>query len=392
MPAVRHEFCENSFRRSKLDPVFVRRVLEMAASRGCLSVSLTGGEPLLFKAQLFELLGYARSLGIRYTRTGTNGFVFCEGRRRDTEQRTIELARAIRRANVYTFWISLDSADPRVHEAARGLPGVVQGIRRALPLMHHFNVYPSANLGLNRRMGLNEIPVLSSCVASASMSQAEVFSGHVKQALREFFDSVIDIGFTTANICYPMSFDNEDVKAAYRATATASVVSFSDEERRLLYQTLAQVIQEYRGRIRIFTPLSSLSAIAGQQEAGNNGPHPCRGGIDYYYLSAADRLLYPCGFRGGEPIGSPLDESSWKGRKEEVCLLCDWECFRDPSQMVWPFVSATRHPRKALRWFVGRGFQEKIWRQDWRYYAACGYYTSEAAPKWEDLRRFEVSR
>ena len=66
---------DNRFDRSKLDDNLVRRILETAAARGVMSVSLTGGEPLLYARQVFELLAYARDLGIRFTRTGTNGFM-----------------------------------------------------------------------------------------------------------------------------------------------------------------------------------------------------------------------------------------------------------------------------------------------------------------------------
>ncbi len=51
------------------------------------------------------------------------------------------------------FWISLDSADPAVHERMRGFPGVVAGIEKALPIFHQHGIYPSANLGINRNMG-----------------------------------------------------------------------------------------------------------------------------------------------------------------------------------------------------------------------------------------------
>jgi hypothetical protein len=45
-------------------------------------------------------------------------------------------AKALAATGIRNFWISLDSADTQTHEAMRGLPGVVEGIRRALPLFH----------------------------------------------------------------------------------------------------------------------------------------------------------------------------------------------------------------------------------------------------------------
>ena len=76
------------------------------------------------------------------------------------EKRVSGLAEQLVNAGVYTFWISIDSADPGVHESMRGLKGVWDGIRKAIPIFHRHGLYPSANLGINRKMGKE--PYLSS--------------------------------------------------------------------------------------------------------------------------------------------------------------------------------------------------------------------------------------
>jgi hypothetical protein len=55
----------------------------------------------------------------------------------------------------------MDSAGPERHERLRGLPGVIRGIERVLPLMHAAGLYPAANLGINRYMGSLPLPRLA---------------------------------------------------------------------------------------------------------------------------------------------------------------------------------------------------------------------------------------
>ena len=369
----------NVFPRSKLDEHFVRQVLRTAAQRGAMSVSITGGEPLLYAEQVFNLLAFARGLGIRYTRTGTNGFMLRDSTAPDFDSRVAQLAIRIRQARLHTFWISLDSADPQVHENARGLPGVVAGIRRALPILRDYGIYPAVNLGINRRMGLTPV---------ASMVDPEVFSRQVRTGLREFYRSVIALGFTMANVCYPMDFGNGDPASAYRATSTDPVVHFSRAERAILFRIMAEVTEEFRPQIRAFSPLSSLRALS-SQHAGDITPVPaCRGGVDFFYISAAGRLLYPCGFRGNEPMGDPTLDVTWATDNRADCQICDWECFRDPSFLTAPITRFAWRPDRALRWVINEPSSAKTWWRDWQYYAACGFFSSAKPPRPERLARF----
>ena len=144
-----------SFKRSTLDLDTAKKIIDRAASNGVTALSLTGGEPLLFLDQVAELIRYARNAGITYTRTGTNGFLFMNHDRPDYEKRVSKIAETLARSGLYTFWISIDSCIPAIHEQMRGLPGVIAGIEKALPILHEHGIYPSANLGINRNIGLD---------------------------------------------------------------------------------------------------------------------------------------------------------------------------------------------------------------------------------------------
>jgi len=211
-------------------------VVHRAAELQAQAISFTGGEPFLHRPLLLYLLHEARTVGIRYTRTGTNGFLFT---RRDDpafEARMHGLAEGLTSAGLRNLWISLDSADPDVHERQRGLPGVVAGIEADLPVFAEHGLYPAANLAVNRHMGRRWLAPL------AEVGEA-TFGAAAAQAAREFFARAIELGFTMANLCYPMDFParhgNVDGppghdapgRVVYAATSGDASVSFTVTER-----------------------------------------------------------------------------------------------------------------------------------------------------------------
>ena len=153
---------ENKFTRSTLAVDDIKRMLDAMAERGVVAVSFTGGEPLLYLNQLEECVRHARSVGIRYIRTGTNGFMFRNHERPEFQKKVHELAGRLATSGLYTFWISIDSAFAEIHEKNRGLPNSIAGIEKALPIFHEHGLYPSSNLGINRYLGgVNKAPDIS---------------------------------------------------------------------------------------------------------------------------------------------------------------------------------------------------------------------------------------
>ncbi len=258
------------FKRHRLGLDRLKRIVDNAHRRRIEAVSFAGGEPLLLLDDLVTMLNYAGAAGIPYIRTGTNGFVFRHPERADFDDRINRLAAKLAATPLRNFWISIDSADPATHEKMRGFDGVVAGIARALPLFHAHGLYPSANLGVNRNLGgANIIPKIP---REHSSAQAADYSAACEQGLDRFFRFVADLGFTIANVCYPMSFpedaDQADLQAVYSASSVDPVVSFTAHEKALLFETLAQVIRANRSRLRIFTPLCSLYALRQQFDRG----------------------------------------------------------------------------------------------------------------------------
>ncbi len=374
----------NKFQRNKLEGNTVRSILDHAANLGFHAVSFTGGEPLLFFDEIMEFIYYASTKGIKYSRTGTNGFIFRNSDSPNFENRMEKIAKALKQSGVYTFWISMDSSDPVTHEKLRGLSGVIPGVKKALPIFHDYGVYPSANLGINRKMG--EIGFLK------ETGKVQFFE-NVKKAFMGFYDLAVNLGFTIINSCYPMSVqDNggmDGLNPVYGATAQNSMVNFSPGEKALIFKAMMEVIPKYRHKIRIFSPLSSLYALYNFYENGHKTEYPCRGGIDYFFINAASRGdTFPCGFRGMENLGKFWELNVRDIDASPYCMDCDWECFRDPGELFGPFTDLFQKPFSFFKKAVTRESCLKLWFSDLSYYRACGFFNCGKKPDYKRLARF----
>jgi hypothetical protein len=360
--------------RCSLTAEIIQKTVNQCAENGFEAVSFTGGEPFVNMDKLFSALDYAGEAKIRYLRTGTNGFMLApNGKSADIEQITLFTQR-LSVTKVRNFWISIDSADTQMHETMRGLPGVVEGIQKALPIFHSYGLYPAANLGINRNISGLLIERLN------GLDDEERFLEAFKSGFTAFFQKVIQMGFTIANVCYPMSSNNEEVaNFAYGAISADYIVSFSPRELTLVFQALFEVVSVFRDKIRIFTPLSMLYAMASEDETLLL---PCLGGIRYFYMDSRDGHIYPCGYRGNEDLGDDLQKAVRQAASSQAnCIKCHWECFRDPSQLFGIARSMLRHP---IQTFIKNQIDptiRRLWFEDIKYYIACDFFDGRTAPR-----------
>ncbi len=371
-------------RRTRLEADVIRQLLDAAGEKGVQAVSFTGGEPLLYLDPVMELISHAGRAGIPYIRTGTNGFLFCGSRQPGFRDRIKAMADKLAATPLRNFWISLDSAVPKVHEQMRGLPDVVRGIETAIPIFHDAGIFPSVNLGINRLVGGPSTRDLHRKGFSSDTAYLEAFYQRFHAAFDRFFRQVTRMGFTIANTCYPMSIEDtgseDGLQAVYAATAGEAVVRFTREEKVALYQALAANVTRHRPYLRIFTPLSALHTLIAQHQALLPSPGPavetagCRGGTDYFFIGSDDGHTYPCGYRGREDLGPFPDLDLHALNPVPDCRQCDWECFRDPSELFSSLLDALHRPKRVLKRISHDPRFLSLWQKDLRYYAACGYF------------------
>lgn len=370
----------NHFTRSTLDKNKVKNIIRAASKKGIQVISFTGGEPFLYLDDILEISEFAQSQGIPFLRTGTNGYVFMNHTAYDFKDKIKKMAEHLSKSGLRNIWISIDSADKTTHEKMRGLPGVIQGIEKALPILHEYNIYPAANLGINRNISGNYIE---------SIKDPDNFYHLFVNGFKSFYDFIIHLGFTMANTCYPMSIETteENLQATYQATSPDLIVKFTKKEKIQIFKALMHVIPLYRKKIRIFTPMVSLLSLIRQCEDAEEKAYPCRGGIDYFFINAVDGNTYPCGYRGKENLGN-LESLDLKHLKQTSCRLCDWECFRDPSELLGNGLELCHNPIQLFKKYNNDSAYFNALLNDLKYYKACDFFNGRKPINMKKLKRF----
>jgi hypothetical protein len=248
------------------------------------------------------------------------------------------------------------------------------------------------NLGINRYIG-GEPSADGSGSPVRSGDQQRVFYEAFREGFSNYYQFAIDLGFTMVNACYPMSVDTEEradnLEPVYAATSTADVVRFGRTEKAMLFKALMAVIPEYRSRIRIFSPRTSLLALHREYSQDSQATYPCRGGVDFFFVDSRDGNTYPCGYRGSESMGKFWNLNRGAGASDANCTLCDWECFRDPSELSGPLLQGISDPLGLLRRVVRDREYLNVWAEDLRYYWACEFFDGRRPPNLDRLHRFE---
>lgn len=379
------------FPRSTLSVDHLKRTIDYAAAHNIQALSITGGEPLLMLDTVAELLRYAGKVGIRYLRTGTNGYFFRDPDAKNFLSRVQRVANTLADTPLRNLWISLDSAIPETHEQMRGFKGIVAGIEKALPLFHHVGIYPAANLGINR--GLNGTGTLDLRPQSFNVRTAylDAFYHAFCTGLHRFFEQVERLGFTMSNLCYPMSVGESgetELGAVYAATASDRIISFEDDEKGMLFSALLDTIPKFRSRLRIFSPCVSLYMLKQYYTHRRLTQYPCRGGFDFLFISAQDGNAYPCGYRGRNKLGPLWQMDPASLDPEPKCIACDWECFRDPSELFGPLSDLFTRPWRAIKNFFHDPTYFRLWRRDLKYFKACSYFDGRIPPNPSVLQKF----
>lgn len=358
----------SDFQRHKIPKEEVIKIIDACSKNSVQALSFTGGETFLYQDELLELIKYATSKGIPLIRTGTNAFFLMNYEAPDFDYKINKLAEDLAKTNLRNLWISIDSMDPDTHEKMRGLPGVIKGIEKALPIFHKNGIYPAANLGINRNTGgEGKIP--------SKMEDEKHFYYCFREAFKGFYDFVIGLGFTMTNVCYPMNIEKSEENGTnpiYGASSPTNIVSFNSQEKVQIFSALKDTIIEYRDKIKIFTPLVSLYSLIKEYQGDLSYPKACRGGVDFFFIDSNTINAYPCGFRGDESFGKYYNIDMATIDKNPYCKLCDWECFRDPSEQIGFLIDILQNPIKAIK---NRDKEyRKLWIKDLLYYKKCNFF------------------
>lgn len=197
------------------------------------------------------------------------------------------------------------------------------------------------------------------------------------------------MGFISTAASYPMSNGNihEDINPVHLVVSKENVVRFSPDEKACVFKALFDVIPEFRHKLRIFNPRSSLYSLICKYSSGEESCYPCRGGLELLFVDAKGDT-YPCGFRGLENLGKFCELASSNNNLRPSCVKCDWECFRDTSELFDPALDVFTKPLK----FLSRAFKDnqnmRLWMKDILYYKACNFFHGRIPPDYKKLSKF----
>jgi hypothetical protein len=71
------------------------------------------------------------------------------------------------------------------------------------------------------------------------------------------------------------------------------------------------------------------------------------------------------------------------------CRKCDWECFRDPSELFGPLKDLASSPVGFFKLMVTDRAYMKLWIQDIQYYRACDFFNGRKLPDLKKLSKWD---
>ena len=111
-----------SLKDKEMSTIQIRDLIDQAISMGMPRITFFGGEPLMRK-DIFDLVRYANSNGM-ITKINTNGFALSE-----------EVVLKLKEAGLTYCDVSIDDADPGLHDKLRGTPGLFDRATNGIKLL-----------------------------------------------------------------------------------------------------------------------------------------------------------------------------------------------------------------------------------------------------------------
>ncbi|OPY63221.1 MAG: Cyclic pyranopterin monophosphate synthase [Syntrophorhabdaceae bacterium PtaU1.Bin034] len=242
-------------------------------------IVVTGGEPLLHPC-LEEILSGARVLGMTLVLV-TNAALLSAHR----------LSRLIG-CGVSSFLISIDAADPELHESHRGLPGVCRKIEQANHIIRQTGLRSTASVTMSRLLNYDALP--------------------------PFLEQ---LGFSSVSFSYPVT----RLDSSYLSFSDSDLVTYSPLE---LIEAFERV-ERLKTRIHVVNPTESIQEMK-RLLRGEKQRYACYAGYKYFYLDW-NLDLWRCQ-NWSRPL-CPADEFDGSQRVFDGCTRCMLDCYRDSSVM-----------------------------------------------------------
>lgn len=293
--------------RAYVDTERAKEALDILYGRGVRYITFVGGEPLLHPG-FFDIVGYSTKKGI-VSMMSTNGVHL-----------TPENVHAMKDAGLSTIFISIDAPSAEEHESNRGLPGVCQTIKDALPLIKGLQMNP---------------------IASVTISKIIKDYSKLPGFLR-------GLGFDKLTFSLPIITYSD----SYAGSNPAAFIDYTPEEIIQVFED----IKALKSQFCIVNPNASLDDMI-RFFNGDGARFMCLGGYKSFYV---DWLLdvYPCQTLNQKM--SAISEFADVPLKRLNCNKCINECYREPSLMQYAAISVSDAVSAFRRGRMREGFG-RLW-------------------------------
>ena len=239
----------------------------------------TGGEPTLHH-HIIEFTEHAANLGMKVMLVSNAGLF------------KPDKIRALYKAGITSFIISVDAANVKDHEDNRGLPGVCDKIREANRIFKELNVQSTASVTMSRLVDYDALPAF-----------------------------LEELGFDSVTFSYPLT----QLESNFLSFSTSDLVTYKQEE---LLEAFDKV-KAMKKRFRVVNPTASINEMK-RHMTGGEQKYPCLGGHRYFYLDW-DLMLWRC-HNWAEPM-CHISEFGPDKLVRDNCTKCMIDCYRDSSVM-----------------------------------------------------------
>jgi MoaA/NifB/PqqE/SkfB family radical SAM enzyme len=262
------------------------KAIDILYRNGVRFLLFTGGEPTLHP-HLIEFTEHAYQMGMKVMLVSNAGLF------------KPDKIRALHKAGVSSFIISVDAADVEKHETNRGLPGVCEKIREANRVFKEIGVQSTASVTMSRLLDYDALPA--------------------------FLDS---LGFDSVTFSYPLT----SLESNFLGFSTSNLVNYSKDELLAAFDK----VKALKSRYRVVNPTASLNEMK-RFVNGQEQKFPCLAGNRYFYLDW-DLMLWRC-HNWATPMCHINDFNETKIVRDN-CTKCMIDCYRDSSVMQHIAVSA----------------------------------------------------
>jgi len=368
----------------------IKRIIDAASKQGVMTISFFGGELLNSLTLIQKAASYAVKAGIPFIQIDTTGRSLLPPYTSNYDDLTV-VAERLAISEIRNIWFTLYGDVKSAGNSQWNDSPMRKTMERFIPLLHSYGIYPSVRLRLTTNISSGyETKSCFSLIPLSRERYLEILQYDYRVGISNLLRHISDLGFTTMGYAYPISTFPADSENGHSGDLDLDFsYGLQRDQKRIIVQTLIQIVQELRWKIRTTTPLSSLFLLDRQLENTDRRVSTCRGGIDYFYVDSRNGRTHPCPQRSNENLGIYWHHNHGNSASiKKECSYCDWAQFTNPSALFHPLIELCSNPLQMYPSVKSDIEFYRLWFEDIRYFNVCDWFNGRKPPDMTRLARY----